>query len=103
MISTACPECTAYYASLGRCDGGCRPGCPQMFGSPFSADEISDEERPQPKPQQQQAHTHAAPQIRQFAREGVPPELEGLLRGMQEAQNPHNRDRHMSWVRTPKE
>ena len=37
--------------------------------------------------QQQQSQSQAAPQLRHTAKEGVPPELEGLLRGMQESQS----------------
>lgn len=49
--------------------------------------------------QQQQSQSQPAPQIRHTVKEGVPPELEGLLRGMRESQNPSNRNTHMSWVR----
>ncbi|TKW60473.1 MAG: hypothetical protein DI628_06105 [Blastochloris viridis] len=49
--------------------------------------------------QQQQSRIQPAQQLQQATQESIPPELEGLLRGMRESQNPSNRNTHMSWVR----
>ncbi len=50
-------------------------------------------------PQQQQPRLQNAPQLQHGTHETFPPELEGLLRGVQEAQSYEHGNKHMSWVR----
>ncbi len=85
MISPACPECTAFYANLGRKDGGCQPGCPKAIrAEPLAA----------PAPRQQQAVQQAAQQIQHEGQSTRDTDQFGI-----EEDHTFGRSQKMTWTR----
>lgn len=92
MISPACPECAQYNDQIGLCDGGCRPGCPNVFKSPLFA----SEEAPPLAPAKRQEQATQQPSL-QIQHEGQSASHAVQL-GIEESQR-FGASQHMSWTR----